>query len=221
MPTEFVGVAEETGLIIPMGRMVLNEACRQAAQWTALKSDLRVYVNLSTRQLADPDIVGDVCSALATSGLRPQQLQLEVTETAMVQDIDQASATLGALKSIGVGVAIDDFGTGFSSLSYLRQLPIDVLKIAKPIIDSICESREDAAFVRGIVELGHVVGMKVIAEGVERAEQYAHLVEMGCDYVQGYYYASSMEPGEVAGILASALPVPDEVRFSEFAPSSN
>ncbi len=220
-PTEFVGVAEDTGLIVPIGRMVLTEACRQAAQWTKLKPDLRVYVNLSTRQLADPDIVGDVCSALATSGLRPEQLQLEVTETAMVQDIDHASATLEALKSIGVGVAIDDFGTGFSSLSYLRQLPIDVLKIAKPIVDSICDSTEDAAFVRGIVELGHVVGMRVIAEGVERVEQYAHLVDMGCDFVQGYYYASSMDPDEVTRILANAVRVPEEVRRGEYAPSPN
>jgi diguanylate cyclase (GGDEF)-like protein len=208
LPTEFVGVAEDTGLIVPIGRLVLQEACRQAAQWSALQPDLRVFVNLSARQLADSEVVADVCAALANSGLRPEQLQLEVTETAMVEDIEHAADMLDALKSIGVGVAIDDFGTGFSSLSYLRQLPIDVLKIAKPIIDTICISDADAAFVRGIVELGHVVGMKVIAEGVEQVEQYARLVEMGCDFLQGYYYAFAMEPNEVAHILASAVPVP-------------
>jgi EAL domain-containing protein (putative c-di-GMP-specific phosphodiesterase class I) len=207
-PAEFVPVAEDTGLIVPIGRKVLQEACRQTAQWSALKPDLRVFVNLSARQLADTGIVAEVCSALADSGLRPEQLQLEVTETAMVQDIEHASDMLEALKSIGVGVAIDDFGTGFSSLSYLRQLPIDVLKIAKPIIDALCVSDADAAFVKGIVEIGHVVGMKVIAEGVEQVEQYARLVEMGCDFIQGYYYAFSMEPNEVAHILASAVPVP-------------
>ena len=105
-------------------------------------------------------------------------------------------------------IAIDDFGTGFSSLSYLRELPIDVLKIAKPIIDAICESTQDAAFVKGIIELGHVVGMQVVAEGVEQVEQYAHLVDMGCDFVQGYYYAPSMDPVELAAVLAAAAPVP-------------
>ncbi len=203
-PTEFVGVAEETGLIVPIGRFVLREACRQAAEWAAMTTDLRMFVNLSTRQLADEDIVNDVRDALHDARLDPRQLVLEVTETAMMRDIDEAKATLRALKELGVGIAIDDFGTGFSSLSYLRQLPIDVLKIAKPIIDAICESTEDAAFVKGIIELGHVVGLKVVAEGVERVEQYAHLIDMGCDYVQGYYYAPSMEPDEVAAILAAA-----------------
>jgi EAL domain-containing protein (putative c-di-GMP-specific phosphodiesterase class I) len=197
----------------------LREACRQAAQWAATAAttpDLRIFVNLSTRQLADEDLVADVRVALAEAGLDPTQLVLEVTETAMMRDIDQAKATLHALKDLGVGIAIDDFGTGFSSLSYLRQLPIDVLKIAKPIIDATCESREDAAFVKGIIELGHVVGLQVIAEGVERVEQYAHLIDMGCDYVQGYYYAPSMEPAEIADILGSAdaVAVPTPARAS-------
>jgi diguanylate cyclase (GGDEF)-like protein len=204
-PAEFVGVAEETGLIVPIGRQVLLDACQQAAEWMATTPELRVFVNLSTRQLADADIVDDVRRALAESGLPASQLVLEVTETAMMRDIDEAKATLHALKQLGVGIAIDDFGTGFSSLSYLRQLPIDVLKIAKPIVDAICDSPQDAAFVKGIIELGHVVGLKVIAEGVERVEQYAHLVDMGCDFVQGYYYAPSMEPAEMAEVLATPI----------------
>src|SRR5262249_5555324 len=153
-PSEFVAVAEETGLIVPIGRFVLFEACRQAAAWAALAPGLRVFVNLSTRQLAHPDIVADVSAALTDSGLSGSALVLEVTETAMMQDIDDAKSTLLALKDLGVDVAIDDFGTGFSSLSYLRELPIDVLKIAKPIVDAICESNQDAAFVKGIIELG-------------------------------------------------------------------
>jgi diguanylate cyclase (GGDEF)-like protein len=208
-PSEFVGVAEETGLIVPIGRFVLREACRQAAEWTGDRPNLRVFVNLSTRQLADPDIVEDVCNALEDAGLDPSHLTLEVTETAMMRDIDEAKETLYALKRLGVYLAIDDFGTGFSSLSYLRQLPIDVLKIAKPIIDAICDSTEDSAFVKGIIELGHVVGLKVVAEGVEHVEQYAHLVDMGCDYVQGYYYAPSLEPTEVLEILQASSAVPD------------
>jgi diguanylate cyclase (GGDEF)-like protein len=208
-PSEFVGVAEETGLIVPIGRFVLREACRQAAEWAQEHDGLRVFVNLSTRQLADPDIVEDVCNALEDVGLDPTRLTLEVTETAMMRDIDEARETLFALKRLGVDIAIDDFGTGFSSLSYLRQLPIDVLKIAKPIIDAICDSSEDSAFVKGIIELGHVVGLRVVAEGVEHVEQYAQLIDMGCDYVQGYYHSPSLEPSELAEILHASVIVPD------------
>jgi EAL domain-containing protein (putative c-di-GMP-specific phosphodiesterase class I) len=190
--------------------MVLREACRQAAEWAAFSPDLRMCVNLSTRQLADPDIIEDVCNALEDAGLHPPQVVLEVTETAMMRDIDEARATLHALKQLGVSIAIDDFGTGFSSLSYLRELPIDVLKVAKSIIDAMCESKQDAAFVKGIIELGHVVGLKVVAEGVENVEQYAHLVDMHCDFVQGYYYAPSMEPAEITEVLHAAAKLPAE-----------
>jgi diguanylate cyclase (GGDEF)-like protein len=214
-PSEFVGVAEETGLIVPIGRFVLREACRQAAEWAQEHEGLRVFVNLSTRQLADPDIVEDVCSALEDAGLDPTRLTLEVTETAMMRDIDEARETLFALKKLGVDLAIDDFGTGFSSLSYLRQLPIDVLKIAKPIIDAICDSSEDSAFVKGIIELGHVVGLRVVAEGVEHVEQYAQLIDMGCDYVQGYYHSPSLEPAELLEILHASVIVPDTPEILE------
>ncbi len=218
-PSEFVGVAEETGLIVPIGRHVLQAACRQAATWSSVAPDLCMFVNLSTRQLCDPDIVGDVRRAMRDTGLKPTQLVLEVTETVMMRDIEEARTTLIALKELGVGIAIDDFGTGFSSLSYLRQLPIDVLKIAKPIIDAICDSPQDAAFVKGIIELGHVVGLKVVAEGVERVEQYAHLIDMNCDFVQGYYYAPSMEPSEVLDILRAASAPNGPVRSVPAPPS--
>jgi diguanylate cyclase (GGDEF)-like protein len=215
-PAEFVGVAEDTGLIVPIGRFVLQEACRQAAKWATLNPELRVFVNLSTRQLADADIVEDVCNALENAGLSPGHLVLEVTETAMMRDIDEAKQTLLALKQLGAEIAIDDFGTGFSSLSYLRQLPIDVLKIAKPIVDAICESPEDAAFVKGIIELGHVVGLQVVAEGVEHVQQYANLVDMGCDYVQGYYHGASMDPVALSALLeAAAIPTTAPVAASE------
>jgi diguanylate cyclase (GGDEF)-like protein len=215
-PAEFVGVAEDTGLIVPIGRFVLQEACRQAAKWATLNPELRVFVNLSTRQLADADIVEDVCNALEDARLSPGHLVLEVTETAMMRDIDEAKQTLLALKQLGAEIAIDDFGTGFSSLSYLRQLPIDVLKIAKPIVDAICESPEDAAFVKGIIELGHVVGLQVVAEGVEHVQQYANLVDMGCDYVQGYYHGASMDPVALSALLeAAAIPTTAPVAASE------
>ena len=203
-PSDFVGLAEETGLIVPIGRFVMREACRQAAQWTGIAPGLRIFVNLSTRQLSDPDLVRTVCDAVENAGLDPANLLLEVTETAMMRDIEEARATLLALKEHGVQIAIDDFGTGFSSLSYLRQLPIDVLKIAKPIIDTINDSPENAAFVKGIIELGHVIGLKVVAEGVEEATQFRSLVDMGCDFVQGYYYAPSLKPAEITEILQLA-----------------
>jgi len=205
-PSEFVGVAEETGLIVPIGRYVLREACRQAAAWASITPGLRLFVNLSTRQLSDPDLVDDVRNALSAAQLDPKQLYLEVTETAMMQNIDDAKATLNRLKALGVGIAIDDFGTGFSSLSYLRQLPIDILKIAKPIIDAICDSAADEAFVKTIIELGHVVGLEVVAEGVEQVEQYARLVDMGCDFVQGFYYAPSMSSREAGETILHARP---------------
>jgi diguanylate cyclase (GGDEF)-like protein len=210
LPSEFVGVAEETGLIVPIGRFVLHEACRQAAKWGSVTPGLRVFVNLSVRQLMDPDIVNDVKSALATAGLEPHRLYLEVTETAIMHDIDEAKATLHALKRIGVGLAIDDFGTGFSSLSRLRALPIDVLKIAKPIVDAICDSEADSKFVKTIIELGHVIGLEVVAEGVEHVEQYAQLVDMGCDMVQGHYCAASADPAATErAFLTSVTPRSD------------
>jgi EAL domain-containing protein (putative c-di-GMP-specific phosphodiesterase class I) len=202
---DFVTVAEETGLIIPIGRMVVHAACRQAAVWLARFPEIRVFVNVSARELAHREIVNVVGAALAMSRLEPSHLVLEVTETAMMRDIDEAKEVLYALKALGVGLAIDDFGTGFSSLSYLRDLPIDVLKIAKPIIASICDSPRDAAFVRGIVELGHVVGARVVAEGVEHLEQHSEVIAAGCDYAQGYYYAPPMTADGIVQVLQTSV----------------
>jgi diguanylate cyclase (GGDEF)-like protein len=207
-PTEFLPVAEETGLIVPIGRFVLIESCRQAAAWSELQPGLRLLVNLSARQLADPDLVSDVVAALAESGLPPEQLQLEVTETTLMHDIEQATAVLESLTSLRVRVAIDDFGIGLSSLSHIRQLPIDTIKIGKPIIDAILESKPDAAFVHGIVELGHVLGLEVVAEGVEHAGQCRLLSEMQCDLVQGYYYAPPMDAAAATRTLASSSALP-------------
>jgi diguanylate cyclase (GGDEF)-like protein len=191
-PSEFVDVAEETGLIVPIGRQVLRDACRRAAEWSAIAPTLGISVNLSGRQLAHPDIVRDVTSALRVARLAPERLTIEVTETALMRDVEEAKTTLCALRQLGITIAIDDFGTGFSSLSHLRQLPIDTVKIAKPIVDLVCNSDGDAAFVRGIIELSHVVGMTVIAEGVERAEQHTRLAELGCDQLQGFAFGAPM-----------------------------
>jgi diguanylate cyclase (GGDEF)-like protein len=200
-PSEFIGIAEETGLIIPIGRLVLERACRQAQAWQAIAPGVRMFVNTSVRQLAEDDLVGSVAGALARSGLAPGLLVLEVTETAMMDDVERARAVLGRLRELGVGIAVDDFGTGYSSLSYLRSLPIDVLKIAKPLLDAVGETPEDTAFVQSVVQLGHVVGMQVLAEGVERVAQLAHLVDMGCDLAQGYFYSQSLEPAIVEELL--------------------
>jgi diguanylate cyclase (GGDEF)-like protein len=203
-PPEFVEVAEETGLIVPIGRIVIQEACRQAIEWTREFPDLRVFVNLSARELAHPDIVHEVQMALVMSGLAPRHLVLEVNETALLPDVDESKKRLHELKDLGIGLAIDDFGTGVSSLSYLRELPIDVLKIAKPTIDAIGDSPEDAAFVRGIVELGHVVGATVVAEGVEKVEQHSQATAIGCDLAQGYYYAQPMAGEQLTRMLRTS-----------------
>ncbi len=202
--TEFIGIAEETGLIIPIGRFVIRESFRQAKIWEEVSPDLQMFVNISARQLGDPHLVTDIETALSESGVDPQRVVLEVTETAMMHDIEGAKLVLHALKRLGVRLGIDDFGTGYSSLSYIRQLPIDVLKIAKPIVDAVDETPEDAAFVHGIVQLGHIVGLHVVAEGVERVEQSAQLVDMGCDSAQGHYYGRSLDPASVDRLLAGA-----------------
>ncbi len=217
-PSEFISIAEETGMIMPIGRYVLDEACKHAARWSPTAPDFKIFVNLSIRQLADDGLLDDVRAALRKHGVCAEQLVLEVTESAMMQDIDGARVALLALKELGAGIAIDDFGTGFSSLSYLRQLPIDVLKVARPFIDTVGQSASDTAFVRGIIELGHVVGAQVLAQGVERPDQLAHLVDMGCDFVQGYYYAHSLDPDEFEALLHSGTAHLDELRSRETAP---
>jgi diguanylate cyclase (GGDEF)-like protein len=210
-PLAFIPLAEETGLIIPLGRWVLEEACRQAAAWGehAARPDLAVTVNVSGRQLYQPAFVDDVRHALTVSGLAPQQLVLELTETVMLDRPELARERFGALKALGVRLAIDDFGTGYSALSYLRQFPFDVLKIDKSFIDQIADGGQPAALAGAIAALGDALSMRTVAEGVESAEQAAALGQIGCGLAQGYHFSRPVAPDAITALLAAPAPTPD------------
>jgi diguanylate cyclase (GGDEF)-like protein len=183
-PLDFIPLAEENGFIVELGAWILNEACRQASSWN---NDVRVSVNLSAVQIRSPLLLPTVVNALADSGLLPHRLELEVTETSLVEDKDAAFATLRALKALGVSIALDDFGTGYSSLAYIHEFPFDKIKIDRSFVQS-CETRkQSAAVVHAVLGLASELGMSTVAEGVETAEQLALLTEKGCNEAQGYY----------------------------------
>jgi diguanylate cyclase (GGDEF)-like protein len=208
-PGVFIPLLEDTGQIKAVGRWVLGEACRQMAVWLAELEDCSaryVSVNLSAHQLADEDIVAEVRAALDEAGLAPERLVLELTETAIMQDIDLSAGRLAALKELGVRVAIDDFGTAYSSLQYLQKLPVDVLKIAKPFIDGLSEDDEEAVVPRAIAELGHRLRLDMIAEGIERGEQLERLQDLGCPHGQGFLFSRPVPPEQMARALASLAP---------------
>ncbi|HEX6026117.1 MAG TPA: EAL domain-containing protein [Solirubrobacter sp.] len=189
-PAEFIPLAEDTGLIIPLGRHVLEEACTRVAE---RDPSLRLQVNLSAIELEHPDLIQTITDVLERTGIAPERLVLEVTETLLVQDADRGAQTLQQLRDLGVQLALDDFGTGYSSLSYLRNLPLDTLKIAREFVEGLAFSDHDAAFVRLIVGLAKTVGLKVVAEGIETRAQLDMLREIGCDLGQGFYFAAPMD----------------------------
>jgi EAL domain-containing protein (putative c-di-GMP-specific phosphodiesterase class I) len=188
-PEEFIPVAEETGLILALGARVLEIACAQTAAWRAadpMLADLTVSVNVSARQLSDPDLVATVLAVLDRTGLPADALWLEITESMLMTDPESASMVLHALHDHGVRLAIDDFGTGYSSLAYLRRFPVEVLKIDRSFTMAMNGSADDEAIVTSVTALAHTLGMRVVAEGVEEAHQLDKLREIECDYVQGY-----------------------------------
>jgi diguanylate cyclase (GGDEF)-like protein/PAS domain S-box-containing protein len=202
-PGRFIPVAEKSGLIIPIGQWVLEEACRQAMAWQAAGlPDFVVAVNLSVVQFARGDVVEAVRTALQTSGLAPQRLELEITESVLLHDTDAALETLRALKKLGVTLSIDDFGTGYSSLAYLKRLPVDKLKIAHPFVKQLASSREDAAIVRAIIQLGHTLQLEVIAEGVEVEGQLRFLRTNGCNLIQGFLVSPPVSAQDFPQLLA-------------------
>jgi diguanylate cyclase (GGDEF)-like protein len=188
-PAEFIPLAEETGLIVQVGRFVLEEACHRAQLWSQPGAPLSVHVNLSARELEDERLISTVAAVLKETALEPGRLVLEITETLLVRDAERGATTLNGLRDLGVRLALDDFGTGYSSLSYLRTLPLDVLKIAKQFVDGIAVDEADTAFVRLIIELAGTIGLTVVAEGIESAEQLNVLKRLGCDQGQGFLYA--------------------------------
>jgi len=203
-PGEFVPIAEESGLVVPMGEAVLGEACRRAKGWQEehpRMPPLVMSVNLSARQLARPDLAETVKGALRESGLEGRSLSLDVTETVFIKALESNTAALAGLKGLGVGISIDDFGTGYSSLAYLKRLPADALKIDRSFVKGLGEDIEDTAIVQTVVELAHTIGMEVIAEGVESEEQAILLAEMGCDLAQGYLFSKPLTPEDVPRFL--------------------
>jgi diguanylate cyclase (GGDEF)-like protein len=200
LPGDFIGIAEESGAIIPLGRWVLHEACRQARAWHSeglTPEPIGMSVNLSARQLEDPRLAADVSAALEESGLEPGLLTLEITESVLMHDTKLTQQTLHRLKALGVRLVIDDFGTGYSSLSYLRRFPIDGIKIDRSFIDAVDTDREEADLVGSIIALSTRLKLETVAEGVERWSQLARLRSLGAQLGQGYYLAVPLTPSEV------------------------
>ena len=209
-PDAFIQVAEEKGLIVPIGDHVLREACRQLAVWSAEPANegMRVAVNLSPRQLKDPGVVATVQSAIVESGIEAGRLTLEITETALVEDSFATLTRLRDLKALGVRLSIDDFGTGYSSLSYLRQFPVDAVKIAKPFVDHIAEGDDQSALARAIITLGDTLRLEVVAEGIEQEAQMLALRSMGCRLGQGYYSSRPVNGEALSALLRARAPEP-------------
>ena len=207
-PDQFIPVAEASGLIVPLGRWVLETACREAASWTGDAAGLDVAVNLSVRQLTQPDVLRHVHEALASSGLAPSRLMLEVTESAVMEDAEAAGVALDALTRLGVRTAIDDFGTGYSSLLYLRRYPIRALKVDRAFVSGVADSRDDAAIVTSVVSLAHAVGAVSIAEGVETRAQQAALLGFGCHLAQGYLWSRPVPAQDLPAALAACARIP-------------
>jgi len=205
-PAEFVPVAEETGLIEPIGVQVLRQACRQATMWRdSFGVGTTIAVNLSARQLAQPDIVGTVARILEETDVAPSDLCLEITESALLGDVANAAAVIGALQSVGVQLCVDDFGTGYASLAYLKRFPVQALKIDRSFVSGLGDDRLDTALVAAVVDMAHALGMRAIAEGVETETQLAALVSLGCDAAQGYLFARPAFAEDVTPVLGRAI----------------
>ncbi len=210
-PTTFISIAEESGLIEPIGEWVLATACRQIQTWRALGlGDIKVAVNLSARQFQRPNLLDTIRRILAETGVDgcPWLLELELTESMVMRDVEKSVVTLKRLREMGLLLAIDDFGTGYSSLSYLKRFPINMLKIDKSFIDGITTDADDAAIATAIVSLGHSMKLSVIAEGVETEQQWNWLRQAGCDEAQGYHFGRPMPADELEALLRAGAPLP-------------
>src|SRR5260370_30300468 len=204
-PAQFIPLAEETGLIVPIGRWVLREACAQNMEWQ--RQGLRqvsMAVNLSPRQFVDEKLLHDVDDALTASGMSPTLLQLEVTESMVMQNVPRAVRVLDALRSRGIRLAIDDFGTGYSSMSVMKQFPIDTIKIDRSFVRDLPDDSEDKAIAQAIISMGKALGMTIVAEGVETVEQQAVLRHHYCDEMQGFLFSKPLPPQQLAELLRAA-----------------
>jgi EAL domain-containing protein (putative c-di-GMP-specific phosphodiesterase class I) len=214
-PSEFIPVMEKTGLIVPLGWWVLKEACHQAGEWQEQYSSdppLLMSVNLSAKQLKRPDAVETVERILKETGLEPRCLSMDITETALIAaPEDESIIALKRLNEMGARISIDDFGTGYSSLAYLRRLPADILKVDKSFVDGLGKSVEEMALVQLIIDTAHTLGMHVVAEGVESAEQVEQLKKMGCDIAQGNYFSEPLPPEAALALLTNHGAIPHRI----------
>jgi EAL domain-containing protein (putative c-di-GMP-specific phosphodiesterase class I) len=202
-PDRFVPVLEEIGLIVPVGLWVLREACRQVAEWNCSSTHpMSVAVNISSRQFRQPDLLEHIAAALRDAALDPHRLEIELTESMLVDDSETVLRILRGITALGVRVAIDDFGTGHSSLSYLKRFNIDTLKIDRSFVRDTPGDREDSAIAIAVIALAHGLNLRVVAEGVETAEQAAFLSEQGCDIIQGYLLSRPLPPAAMRDWLA-------------------
>jgi EAL domain-containing protein (putative c-di-GMP-specific phosphodiesterase class I) len=201
-PLEFIGVAESTGLIVPLGRWVLTQACRQSVTWDR---PVKMAVNVSVRQFEAGDLAETVAEVLAETGMPADRLCLEMTESVLLNDTDENLSRIVGLKALGVLIAMDDFGTGYSSLAYLRRFPMDVLKVDRSFVSRLGGESEDEALVRTIIRLGQRFGMATVAEGIEDEVQLRLLREMGCDQAQGYLLSRPLPAAEATELLATGI----------------
>jgi diguanylate cyclase (GGDEF)-like protein/PAS domain S-box-containing protein len=204
-PDQFIPLAEECGLIVPLGYWVLAEACRRALDLEQFRTDdgppLTMSVNLSAKQLQQPDLIDQVRQNLEATGVDPSRLALEITESVMMADMEVSAVRLQQLKDLGVQIALDDFGKGYSSLNYIRQFPVDILKVDKSFIDGVDQDGEVSALTGAIIDLASVLKIRPVAEGIEESEQLERLIELGCDLGQGFLFSRPLEPGALSDFI--------------------
>jgi EAL domain-containing protein (putative c-di-GMP-specific phosphodiesterase class I) len=222
MPGAFIPIAEQSGMIVEIGSLVLDRVCEQIARWeeegAAPPGFHRVSVNVSARQFEGGELVHTVREALRRHAVTPERLEREITESTVMHDERSVIATLGELRSLGVAISLDDFGTGYSSLSYLRSLPVDTLKIDMAFVRNIASSDEDAALTAAIVSMGKARGLRVVAEGVESLEQRRLLRAFGCDEIQGFLIAAAMPAQDATGVRGASFADPGAEASVEGAP---
>jgi EAL domain-containing protein (putative c-di-GMP-specific phosphodiesterase class I) len=204
LPADFIPLAEETGLIVPIGQWVFDAACRQLKRWLEVDPEISMSINLSNRQFSDPGLLDSLVAVISATEVPADRLILEITESFIVRNPHVAGKLMAQLKTLGVRLSLDDFGTGYSSLSYLDRYPLDALKIDKSFVSELSDSVQRQAIVKAIVELGHSLRMEVVAEGVESPGQLERLANMGCDMGQGYLFTKPVPPETAERILKAA-----------------
>jgi len=206
LPAEFIPVAEQTGLIVPIGQYVLEEALSKAKEWNALNQEaINVAVNISPRQFRDPNLVDFVEESLQSTGVTPDVLELEITEGVLMSGHAYIDEALTKLNELGITISMDDFGTGYSSLSYLRSYPFDILKIDQSFVNDISVDMADQELVNATIAMAHGLGLKVVAEGVETEEQLVYLANQKCDFAQGYLFSKPIPAEEMLQFLVNGL----------------